>query len=419
MQQIKFFSKEDKERIIEFNKIVHDEGVVSTVNNIMFNNPFHSLQNFVYLEEDGKILSMVGLLIHKQRFGENEVEVGEIALVGTHPDYRKKGLCSRLMNYWEDYMKDRRIPLSCLIGIPKFYQQFGYEYAVPAHFYPYVTIDKELLKNINGCMLIEEVKVDEELLPEQEEIIDQIKAIYDKGSKDNFCSDLRSIEYFKYRIKATSFGPHHWYIVKNNEKVIGYFWVTQDDNGFMIREGNILEEEAGKSFCGFIYEHTKDKEKIINIRVKSPLNNSFSRYLYKRGGRFNCINEIYPGSWAGMYKIVDLKAAMEMLKDSFEERLKESRFYNYKGQYRIVTDIGEVVLLIDNSKIQICEEAENAINVNIPLNILTSIFTGYRDINYYKDELSFHSEEGLQLFKVLFPLGNPYFWDLEMSDELE
>jgi len=43
MQQIKFFNKEDKEKIIEFNKVVHDEGVVLAINNIMFNNLFKVL----------------------------------------------------------------------------------------------------------------------------------------------------------------------------------------------------------------------------------------------------------------------------------------------------------------------------------------------------------------------------------------
>jgi len=413
MEQIKFFKKEDREKVIEFNRLVHDDGVVLAVNNIMFNNPFNSLKDFVYIEEDGKILSMVGLLRSKQRFGNNEVEVGEIALVGTHPEHRKRGLCLKLMNYWEQYMKENNIPLCFLFGIPNFYQQFGFEYAVPVHFYNYLTIDKEMLKNAMGKYEVEELE------PENEDYIIQIKRLYDEGSKMNFCSRVRSLEYLKHGIEHSSFGAHRWYIVKEDNIVKGYMWLTNSEKEVTIREAVILNEEAALSLCELLYSLTKDKEGIKIIGMKSALNNSFARFLYKKGGRFSCNNEIYPGSWAGMYKIVDLMAAMNILRESFEERLKESKFYDFNGRYRIVTDAGAVGLSINKSKVEICDEVSDAVDIRIPLNILTSVYTGYRDIAYYKEELSFHNKGDFQLFNVLFPLGNPYIWDLEMSDELE
>lgn len=209
---------------------------------------------------------------------------------------------------------------------------------------------------------------------------------------------------------------------------MGYFWVTEDEKSFVIGEANMLDEGAGKSFCEFIYENTKGKEKVIDIGMKAPLNNSFSSFLYRNGGKFNCNNEIYPGTWAGMYKIVDLKLAMEALKESFEERLMESKFYNFVGNYSIATDIGEVILSINNSKLQIIGQSEfqennialgKVVDIKIPINILTAVYTGYKNIAYYKDNLKFDKINDFQLFNTLFPIEHPYFWDLEMSDEWE
>jgi hypothetical protein len=56
MGDIKFFSEDQREKILEFNILVHNEGVVTVINNIMFKNPFNNLRDFVYLEENGKII---------------------------------------------------------------------------------------------------------------------------------------------------------------------------------------------------------------------------------------------------------------------------------------------------------------------------------------------------------------------------
>jgi len=57
--------------------------------------------------------------------------------------------------------------------------------------------------------------------------------------------------------------------------------------------------------------------------------------------------------------------------------------------------------------------------LKIPINILTSVFTGYKDISYYEDKIEFCNKEHYELFKILFPLENPYIWDLEDSDVVE
>jgi hypothetical protein len=53
------------------------------------------------------------------------------------------------------------------------------------------------------------------------------------------------------------------------------------------------------------------------------------------------------------------------------------------------------------------------------MNILTSIYTGYRSIEYFSKDIQFENMRDFEIFKVLFPLENPYIWDLEMSDALE
>lgn len=410
---VKLFKKEDKDRLIEFNKLVHKGNIVDHINNLMFKNPFNSIKNFAYLEINGEIAAMVGFLEYKQQFGEEEVNIGEVTYVGTHPEYRKRGLIRELMNYWLHYAKDKGIELSFLYGISDFYQQFGFEYAVPTYFYDYVTIEKEMLEDIKGKYIIEK------LSSYSEKYAKEIKDIYDKSSKENFCSKVRSLEYFQYRLKDTNKGQHRWYVVLEQEKIKGYIWLSLSETKIIIREANIEDEDAGKNLSELLYSLTKNIEDIKIIGLRVPVNNSFAKYLYKRGAKFSCTNEFYPKNWAGMYKILDLEASMKKLIPSFEKRLYNSRFYEYTGSFNINTEIGKVNFHVERGKVIITSGFKPGWEIEIPINILTAIYTGYRDICYYEGEIIFKGEELEEVFKVLFPLENPYIWDLEQSDELQ
>ena len=271
-----------------------------------------------------------------------------------------------------------------------------------------MVMDRKRLRAIKGNLKVEGF---------EENYISSIKEIYDKASKENFCSKVRSLEYFKYRISKTNKGKHSWCVIKREEEVVGYAWFTLTDKELLLREAQITDEEAGKSLAEFLYSLIESKN-INDLGYKTPLNNSFAKFLYKNGGRAASTNEIFPGTWGGMYKILLLEPALRALIPSFEERLYSSRFFSYSGVINISTSLGAVRIILQKGKVAIEEKTSDAEDINIPINILTSVYTGYKDICYYKEEIDFKGEENYELLKILFPLGNPYVWDLEMSDEI-
>lgn len=408
--EIKLAKKEEREKITEFYKIVFGERIVSSLNKRMFNSPFNNVSDFSYIEENGKIISMMGIVEHVQRFGEREIKVGEITFVGTHPDYRKRGLIAKLMNYWIEEMKKRNIVFSFLFGIPDFYQQFGFEYACPAHFYNYITLEKIILKDIKSEYEISLLDINDE------KTISEISNIYAGESVDNFCSKIRNCEYFSYRIKMTSVDDFKWYVVRSGNAIKGYMWVQVKKEEIVVREANVLDEKAAASLCEMIYNLAENEN--YKIGIKAPLNSKFSRYVYKKGARFACNNEIYPGTWAGMYKIINLKSALEALIPSFEKRLSNSRFYDYTKAYKISTDVGEVIMQIKHGKVNIWDNGQSDSTIAIASKILTPLLTGYKDFSYFEDKVKFNSQEEKAVLKVLFPLEFPYIYDLEYSDEL-
>lgn len=411
---IKAMKNEDRYKVMELIKIVFPTEY-KDIEHIIFQNK--KPKNYVYIEINNKICALAGMVPEMQRFGNKELKVGEISVVGTHPQYRKQGLSKNLINYWIKYMKDKNISLSFLYGIPNYYEQYGFYYSVPAHFTSYVNADKKIFKDIRG-------KYKVEILNDQsDKICEELNIIYSESCKDNFCTSIRSVDYWQDRIKVTSRGEFKWYVIKYENGIKGYVWMSLKENRITLREVGLIDEEAARTLAGFLYETLDKYEQINNIGMQLPLNNDFSVFVFKHGAKFSCTNEIYPESYAGMYRINDLKAVFETLIGCMEKRLADSKFYNKDVLIGIRTEESSVIIDIKEGKIKILngvEEIQNPIKniIYISMEYLTPIITGYRDVSYFQDKIDFRNQDNYDLLKVLLPLTNPYIWDLEMRQEL-
>lgn len=410
--KIESFNESDKKRYLAFNKLVHgNDHLEEELDKLLFKNPFSkSEKDCFYIEECGDMISSVVVTKKYQRIGDNIAQVGEFDIVGTHPDYRGKGYCSKLMEYSFNKMKEEGIFLCRLIGIPNFYQQYGFEYAVPAYFYNYVNIDKELLSDCKSDYSVEFVS------EFSNDLLEKMIKIYHRETACNFGSEVRCVEYLKYMIeeKALDRGSS-WYVVLKGEELMGYAWIKDEESKLFIKEVAMQNEPASESLCLKIYEMLKDRS-YNNIGVRCPLNNTFARYIYKKGGTFRCNNEIYHGSWGEMYKILNLKKALMGILNLLQSRLKESKFNKINANYTIVTEQENATLKIKEGVITISDTI--GVKVKIPMSILTPVYTGYKSIEYYKDKIEYINDEVEQVFKVLFPQENPYIWTLDINDSL-
>jgi len=82
------------------------------------------------LIEDGEIAAMLHMLPRSFVFGDRELSVSYVYGVGTHPDFRRRGLSASLMDQAFFEMHLRSVALSVLIPqepwLFDFYRQFGY-----------------------------------------------------------------------------------------------------------------------------------------------------------------------------------------------------------------------------------------------------------------------------------------------------
>ncbi len=78
-----------------------------------------------------RVVSTATLLRETVTIGDVDVPAGQVEMVATDPAYEGRGLVRALMDEAHRRSTERGDLLQVMIGIPFFYRQFGYSYAMP------------------------------------------------------------------------------------------------------------------------------------------------------------------------------------------------------------------------------------------------------------------------------------------------
>jgi predicted acetyltransferase len=116
-----------------FNGIFHPEKVGDFAYTLFHHFPGMK-QEYWYVACDnksGNIVSSFALLPWIWECEGVALKAGEMGIVGTHPEHRKRGLLKRLATEMSATLEEEKYDLSVIQGIPGFYHRFGYYYAVP------------------------------------------------------------------------------------------------------------------------------------------------------------------------------------------------------------------------------------------------------------------------------------------------
>jgi predicted N-acetyltransferase YhbS len=84
-------------------------------------------------EVDGVVAATATLLDEQLRVGTVTLGCGQVELVATDPRFEHRGLVRALMQWCHERSLARGHVVQVMIGIPNFYRQFGYSYAIPMH----------------------------------------------------------------------------------------------------------------------------------------------------------------------------------------------------------------------------------------------------------------------------------------------
>jgi len=118
------------------------EGIVALVNDrigaedgpearITLNDPRFGPGGWTVAVDGGRVVSVLGLFPASTRVGSVTVQSAFIEFVATDREYEGRGLVRKQLDLAHRISEERGDLIIWMVGIPYFYRQFGYEYAVP------------------------------------------------------------------------------------------------------------------------------------------------------------------------------------------------------------------------------------------------------------------------------------------------
>jgi predicted N-acetyltransferase YhbS len=138
-------TREDAEAVAAFNARVHHSpggpfeqrephtGIAAGARDLMSgNHPTCDASDFIVIEDTttGSIVSSTCLIGQRFSYEGSEFDAGLPELVGTHPDYRRRGLIGEQFEVLHRWSEERGHRMQAIAGIPYYYRRFGYEMAV-------------------------------------------------------------------------------------------------------------------------------------------------------------------------------------------------------------------------------------------------------------------------------------------------
>lgn len=132
---------QDAEALAEFNATIHsddgpekpDERLAAWTSDLLTRpHPTFTEGDFTVVEDtlSGRIVSSMSLISQTWSYAGINFKVGRIELVGTHPDYRNRGLVRAQFDAVHQWSAERSELVQAITGIPYYYRQFGYEMAM-------------------------------------------------------------------------------------------------------------------------------------------------------------------------------------------------------------------------------------------------------------------------------------------------
>jgi hypothetical protein len=130
----------DVDQLVAFNADTHREGapepsawVAAWTRDLAERpHPTVSIQDFLIVEDTntGRIVSSLNLISQTWSYAGIPFGVGRPELVGTDPNYRRRGLVRRQFDVIHRWSAERGELVQAITGIPWYYRQFGYEMAL-------------------------------------------------------------------------------------------------------------------------------------------------------------------------------------------------------------------------------------------------------------------------------------------------
>lgn len=412
---------DDADALSEFNANIHgvdeaDRKGVAAWTRDLLTRPHATFQpgEFTIVEEatTGRIVSSLNLISQTWTYEGIEFGVGRPELVGTLPEFRSRGLVRAQFEVAHQWSAERCHLVQGITGIPYYYRQFGYEFAL----------------NLGGWRmgsLVPKLKDGEQekfsVRPAEERDIPLLMSFYEQGCKRSMISAQWTAAHWHnnlFELSEENFHSFEYHIIEraDTHEPIGYYGQARSLGSSGVRSFH-FELASGVSWLDvspFVVRRMWDAGQKYAEKENRPCT-TFSFLMgaehpvYEALG--NTLSRVSsPYSW--YLRVPDLLGFLNHIKPVLEKRLARSIASGHSGEYLIGMYPKGIKLVLENGCITFDEwkpdHADHG-NAGFPMLTFLQILFGYRGFEELKHAFPdcwWADETTRIIINTLFPKKN-------------
>jgi predicted N-acetyltransferase YhbS len=388
---------DDVERVATFNALIHGTGTEPTWRAWMREHPHADPTNWFLVEDTAtrQVVASLGLIPWQLRYEGIKLRAAEMGVVGTLEPYRNRGLQRALNARFDHMLRVGGYLLSHIQGIPFFYRQFGYEYALPLE--AWWRIELEQLPDTPaergfGCRPA--MLADSALL----------SRFYAEAVSHLDIAAERDPALWPYLLGpglATETAAETWIVEDAAATPVGYLRIAQHGfgEGLIVAEASELQGAAAGAAFELLRRLAAERGKPF-VRLNLPASSAFVVAAAALGARDG-------GAYAWQVRLPDPVALLQTVAPVFERRVVASAFAGLTRDVVLDFYRQAIVLRFVAGRIAAVQATtrDAPALLRLPPPLLAPLLFGHRSLDEMRPMYPDASvaEDGRELIDVLFP----------------
>lgn len=358
----------------------------------------------------GAIISSLCLISQTWQYDGIPFAVGRPELIGTHPDYRRRGLVKRQMEITHSLSAARGELVQAITGIPWYYRRFGYELALDRGGQRLLPYDRAQRLKRPDPDPFEVRPATEADLP----LLQTLYAIFTAPFLVSRVRDARELHYEMCVALERTVNRRQFYVVQRRAdgEPAGYFEFFTHPEGYYLREiaarpGCSLRDVA---LCAAHYLFRQVVE-------KTPEGKPRPQIIFALGCRHHPAYDALPrllqpdrAPFAWYVRVPDLRAFLRHIAPALERRLAGSVIAGFSGTLRLNLFAEHLALVFEQGHLKeigsFVPERLEAGDATFPDLTFLHLLFGHRSLQELRHafaDVGVRSEEAEVLLDVLFP----------------
>jgi len=329
--------------------------------------PRLTLKNFFLIKHQGKMVACLNLIPSKWSIGRIPLKVAELACVATLPEYRHQGLQRRLMNEYHKQITEQGYDLSAIEGIPYYYRQFGYEYALPLEENTRIKLEQ-----------VPDYEIKHNIRPFTNQDIPKAMKLLTQTQQKFYVHSVRDSGVWKMHQETGMVAEYKFegYVVEENGEITAYFRISEkpENKELLLREIIDIDQPMAQSILRFLKD-IGNKRGLETLIASISYNESFIEHVTSIGGV-----KLPPYAW--QIRIIDYVGMFQKMKPLFEKRLAASTYRHLTEKVNFNFYRHVIQVTFEDGVVKDVQRVETTKDRTIRFNplVFTQLLLGYRNL---------------------------------------